>query len=322
VKIDTGDNAMALKSGKDMAGVRAGRPTRNIVIRDSVFTSASWAIGSEMSGGVHDVVVDNCKFGSDGGYVWKMGIMIKSLAGRGGEISNITIKNSLIHAGDNDPSGHPPIQPLTVDLFYSDHSVRELAGDPVVRGIHFENMTISCGTGCPHAGIFLGLMDSPIHDLSLTDVHFVHGRPGLWLCGNVESLMAEGVFPGGLPGSCPLIKAPEDAHVYGDNRTWIPTTPSPVAPALPLIENTWFRYLALGCLVLFLIVVGLAVLAIRSYRQRGHWPIALTEPLKKGYASMENLRRENREWRSYATKSPTLGPSHPPTAKSKRGVQV
>jgi polygalacturonase len=85
--IDTGDDAIALKSGRGAEGVRIGRPTEYVTIRDCTLGSsfAGLAIGTEMSGGIRDVTFERCTFtrGSNS-------IFIKSRTGRGGYIRDIT----------------------------------------------------------------------------------------------------------------------------------------------------------------------------------------------------------------------------------------
>merc|ERR1719387_2232093 len=117
-----------------------------------------------MSGGVFDVVVDGCKFGDPFGRVWKAGVMIKTAAGRGGVVSNITVKNSFFYPMDRDPSGAPGMSALSVNMFYPNDEVddRLMAGDPVFRRIHFENISISCGSWCQYTGSFLGTTRSTI----------------------------------------------------------------------------------------------------------------------------------------------------------------
>lgn len=55
--ISTGDDAVAVKSGMDAAGVAYGKPTRNVVVRNLVVgRTHALSIGSEMSGGVANVL--------------------------------------------------------------------------------------------------------------------------------------------------------------------------------------------------------------------------------------------------------------------------
>jgi polygalacturonase len=93
--IDTGDDAIALKSGRGLEAVRIGRPTQNVVIKDCTLSSsifAGLAIGSEMSGGIRDVRVENCRISGR-----QNGIFIKSREGRGGFIENIAGENLTIN---------------------------------------------------------------------------------------------------------------------------------------------------------------------------------------------------------------------------------
>jgi len=56
--IEVGDDGVALKSGMGACGRAFGKPTRNVTIEHNFFNfSGGVAIGSEMSGGVTDVIV-------------------------------------------------------------------------------------------------------------------------------------------------------------------------------------------------------------------------------------------------------------------------
>ncbi len=58
----TGDDSIAIKSGRDQDGWRVGRPTENVVIRKVTMGSrhSGLCIGSEMSGGVRNVFMEDC----------------------------------------------------------------------------------------------------------------------------------------------------------------------------------------------------------------------------------------------------------------------
>jgi len=91
---ETGDDAIAIKSGKNADGMRVGVPTRNIVIRNCLFATKAngLAIGSEMSGGVENVYLYNI----DIPFPRKRGVFLKSNKDRGGYIRNIYIDNIKI----------------------------------------------------------------------------------------------------------------------------------------------------------------------------------------------------------------------------------
>jgi len=62
----TGDDAIAIKSGRDQDGWKVGRASENIVIRHCLMRSnhSGLCIGSEMSGGVRNVFMEDCQLAS------------------------------------------------------------------------------------------------------------------------------------------------------------------------------------------------------------------------------------------------------------------
>lgn len=88
--VDTGDDCVCLKSGRDEDGWTEGRPTENVVIR-RIRTRrghGGLVIGSELSGGIRNVYVEDCEFSGT-----TRGIRIKSASGRGGFVENIHFRN-------------------------------------------------------------------------------------------------------------------------------------------------------------------------------------------------------------------------------------
>ncbi|QJD95243.1 glycoside hydrolase family 28 protein [Mucilaginibacter robiniae] len=83
----TGDDCIAIKSGKNPEGNVIGKPTRNVRIMDCDFTKGHGiSIGSEMSGGVSNVLVQDCHAGA-----LLHGLQIKGTKERGGYVKNITV---------------------------------------------------------------------------------------------------------------------------------------------------------------------------------------------------------------------------------------
>lgn len=88
VWFDNGDDNVAIKSGRDNDGWRLGRPSENIIIRNCHFKGLhAVVIGSEMSAGVRNVIMENCDYA---GYC-KRGFYVKTNPDRGGFVSNIFI---------------------------------------------------------------------------------------------------------------------------------------------------------------------------------------------------------------------------------------
>lgn len=88
-----GDDAVAIKSGRDADGRRVGRPSENIVIRNCTFNSEcnGLCIGSEMSGGVQNVYMSNVAIGSV-----KNALYFKSNLDRGGYIRNVHVDSITV----------------------------------------------------------------------------------------------------------------------------------------------------------------------------------------------------------------------------------
>lgn len=111
---DVGDDGICIKSGRDEAGRKLGKPTENVIVRNCVVYHAhgGFVIGSEMSGGAKNIFVYNCSFiGTD------VGLRFKTTRGRGGVVQNIYVNN--INMKDINAEA------ILFDMYYS-------AKDPVV----------------------------------------------------------------------------------------------------------------------------------------------------------------------------------------------
>jgi polygalacturonase len=91
IQFDNGDDNVAIKAGRDNEGRdNSNSPSENIVIRNCEFKGLhAVVIGSEMSAGVRNVYVDNCKAR---GYL-KRGIYIKTNSDRGGYVKDLSFSN-------------------------------------------------------------------------------------------------------------------------------------------------------------------------------------------------------------------------------------
>jgi polygalacturonase len=132
--IDTGDDAIALKSGRGMEAVRIGRPTEDVVITNCTLGSAfaGVAIGTELSGGIRNVVIEDCVFTSGAN-----SIFIKSREDRGGFVEDITGRNLDCRATTF----------LVIDLLdkgiKDEEPVTGIAGWTTARALSFSNIKVN-----------------------------------------------------------------------------------------------------------------------------------------------------------------------------------
>jgi polygalacturonase len=159
--IDTGDDGIVIKSGKDADGRRVNRPTEDVTITNCTVHHAHGAvtIGSETSGGVHNIVASNIT-----ALDTENGIRIKSRRGRGGVIEDLRFDNwTMENVGEG----------IVVTSYYmmegeaapKDEPVSERT--PVFRNIAISHITID---GAKTAIEIEGLPEMPITGLRLTDI--------------------------------------------------------------------------------------------------------------------------------------------------------
>jgi polygalacturonase len=167
--IDTGDDGIALKSGKDADGLRVNRPTEDVTITNCTVHHAHGAvtIGSETAGGIRNVVASNITAVDT-----ENGIRIKSRRGRGGVVEDLRFDNwTMEHVGVG----------IVVTSYYVMGGETSTAREPVsVRTPVFRNIAISNVTirGAKQVIDIDGLPEMPIQGLRLTDV-VAAGKVGL-----------------------------------------------------------------------------------------------------------------------------------------------
>jgi polygalacturonase len=154
--LDTGDDAICLKSGKNADGLRVNRPTENIAIINCTVHHGHGAVvlGSETSGGIRNVVASNivCK-GTE------KGVRIKSTRGRGGLIENIRFDHWTMEEVP---------EAINVTNYYTrtpEEPVSEKT--PIFRNIAITNMTIR---NSKVAMNIEGLPEMPVTGLQISGV--------------------------------------------------------------------------------------------------------------------------------------------------------
>jgi polygalacturonase len=160
--IDTGDDGIVIKAGKDGDGLRVNRPSENITITGCNVHRAHGAvtIGSETSGWIRNLVASNMTCSGT-----QMGVRLKSRRGRGGGIENVRFDNWVM-----DDVG----QAINITSYYlMEGEVRREApeavskGTPVFRDIAISNMTIRRARVAINIE---GLPEMPISGLRISNV--------------------------------------------------------------------------------------------------------------------------------------------------------
>ena len=116
---DNGDDCIAIKSGKNPEGYYVGKPTKNVRVTNCNFIRGHGiSIGSEMSGGVSDVLVQDCTAGN-----LINGMQIKGTKERGGYVKNVTVadcdlmKITIFSALNYNNDGEAAPEPPTFENF-------------------------------------------------------------------------------------------------------------------------------------------------------------------------------------------------------------
>ena len=178
---NVGDDAIAIKAGRDQDGWRIGQPTENIIIRNCVFNSKcnGLCIGSEMSAGVQNVFMENVKVKN-----CLSGIYFKSNSDRGGFIRNVWVRNvecdsvrtALIRFETNYHGSRGGFHPTLFQNFLIENVKGDHSGD--------------CGFYA------VGLANHPLKDITLKNITLRSCKTP-YIMRNVENVKFENVTLGG-----------------------------------------------------------------------------------------------------------------------------
>ncbi len=129
---DTGDDCIAIKSGRNADGHRWNMPSENIIVRNCKMKNGHGGvvIGSEISGGYRNLFVENCDMDSPD---LDRVIRIKTNTCRGGIIENIYVRNVRC--------GQCREAVLKINLIYEPREICCRDFPPVVRHVYLDNVT-------------------------------------------------------------------------------------------------------------------------------------------------------------------------------------
>ena len=170
----TDDDAIAIKSGMNADGRRVNKPCENIVVRHIYSKGPRWgsiSIGSDMSGGVKNVFIQDVRFDET-----LLGFQIKSAPRRGGYVEDVWVEDvrarnlnwSLFYINANYTAEPKAAKPSPV-------------APPRVRNIHLKNLAGSQIASPNRPPIVIeGFPDKPVEQITLENVE-CSGQDGVAL---------------------------------------------------------------------------------------------------------------------------------------------
>lgn len=166
--LETGDDAVVIKSGMNEDGLNINIPSENIVVRHfraaNVRTGSGGVVfGSETSGGIRNVYVHNAYFeGAD------RGIRFKTERGRGNVIENIYLRNIEMK--------NITYEAITVNTFYTGPGAT--GPSPAVRNLFLKNIRVDTA----ETGInLIGLPEKWLENIHLEDISIKNATVGAHL---------------------------------------------------------------------------------------------------------------------------------------------
>lgn len=183
---DTGDDCIAIKSGRNRDGRRVGVACENIIVRGCTMKDGHGGvtIGSEVSGDVRNVFVEDCRMDSP---QLERALRIKTNSYRGGTVENVYFRKVTV--------GQVSDSIVAVDFTYEEGGGGPFR--PVVRNISVEDVTCRKSK---YAVYLRGYPSSPIRDVRLARCTF-DSVARTNVVENVEGLKLDSVAVNGRPGA-------------------------------------------------------------------------------------------------------------------------
>jgi polygalacturonase len=175
---DTGDDCIAIKSGRNEDGRRINVPTENIIVRGCTMKDGHGGItiGSEISGGVRNVFGENCQMDSPN---LDHALRVKNNASRGGLLENFYFRNITVGQVDH--------AIITIDFNYEEGAKGNFT--PVMRNFVAEN--IKSGKS-RYAMDAQGFANAPIYGIQIKNSTFENVANGI-MAANLKDTKLENV---------------------------------------------------------------------------------------------------------------------------------
>ena len=175
---DTGDDCIAIKSGRNNDGRRINVPTENIIVRGCEMRDGHGGItvGSEISGGVRNLFAENCKMDSPN---LDHALRVKNNASRGGLLENFYFRNINV--------GQVAHAIITIDFNYEEGAKGNYT--PVMRNFVADNVKSGKSRYVMDAQ---GFPNAPIYNIQIKNSTFDNVENGI-LAANLKDTKLENV---------------------------------------------------------------------------------------------------------------------------------
>ncbi len=191
---NTGDDCIAIKSGRNADGRLWNRPSENIIVRNCEMKNGHGGvvIGSEISGGCRNVFVENNLMDSPN---LDRVIRIKTNTCRGGVIENVYVRNVEV--------GRCRESVLKINLDYERNEICCRNFVPKVRNINLDSVT--CGRSM--YGVQIIALDKGVcvSDINVSNCRFDNVAKGNYISGKTRDINFDNLY---VNGSLAITKAP------------------------------------------------------------------------------------------------------------------
>ena len=183
---NTGDDCIAIKSGRNRDGRERAMPSQNIIIRNCEMKNGHGGvvIGSEISGGAKNIFAHDCEMDSPN---LDRVLRIKTNSCRGGIIENIYVRNIKV--------GQCGESVLKINLDYEHNEICCRGNYPTVRNVSMENVTCQKSK---YGVQIIGLdEDTYVYDINVRNCHFNNVREGNFMSGKTRGIVFNQLYING-----------------------------------------------------------------------------------------------------------------------------
>jgi polygalacturonase/rhamnogalacturonyl hydrolase YesR len=195
---NTGDDCIAIKSGRNRDGRERNMPSKNIIIRNCEMKNGHGGvvIGSEISGGCQNVFAHDCVMDSP---ELERVLRIKTNSCRGGIIENINMKDIKV--------GVCKESVLKINLDYEHNEICCRGYYPTVRNVYMENVT---SEKSKYGVQIIGLdEDTYVYDINVKNCRFNGVAEGNFISGKTRNVSFDGLC---INGGLSLLQMPYKSY--------------------------------------------------------------------------------------------------------------